>query len=529
MSLEAEMGTRNSPRSRLPRKAAGLLIGACAVASIGYLGRETIPFRPEKADNPLTSTAHRATLRIVVTERGNIESTVTVDGICELFGHQNKIIELVPEGTRVELGQVVCRFDSSEIDKNIAQQEIKAKQARSKIDTSKQQLEIDRNKAEADIIAAEVEKTVAGLTKEMYEKGTNPAEIDEAQAKIQLAKKDFEKTQAEYEQMEGLVKKGFRSPSQLRQLESSLAQFKHQKSSEERKLTVKKEYEYKKTTAENTAKVNQASKKVDQMKATLRAQLAKNESEVEAATSTFTIEDQQLKEYQKQKDRTVMKAGQGGILAYANDRWYDPSSQIREGAMVYSRQKIFTIPDLSKLQVKVNVHESLVKKIKPGQKAEVRVDSSPNLVLIGTVKTVSNLADSNRNFMSGGGKEYPTVVTIDETPPDAGLKPGMTSEVKIKVNEIADALLVPIQAVAEHKGDFFAFVATDDGYEPRKVKPGETDEKYVEILDGLKEGERVALDARNRASVEFKDDEEEKESEKSKPTSPSPGAAPAPG
>ena len=70
--------------------------------------------------------------------------------------------------------------------------------------------------------------------------------------------------------------------------------------------------------------------------------------------------------------------------------------------MVYSRQKIFSLPDMTSMQVKVNIHESLVKKIKPGQMAEIRVDAFPNLVLIGKVKTVSQLADSNRGWMSGG-------------------------------------------------------------------------------------------------------------------------------
>ncbi|HEX8203643.1 MAG TPA: efflux RND transporter periplasmic adaptor subunit, partial [Isosphaeraceae bacterium] len=367
---------------------------------VGSYGR-VAPWLGRAADDgPLTAVASRATLRIFVTERGSLESTITVDGVCELMGVQNKIIALVAEGTKVEKGQVVCRFDSSEIDKNIAQQEIKAKQAHAKIQTSKQQLEIDRNKAEADIIAAEVEFKVAQLTLEMFEKGTNPADIDEAQSKISLASKEYEKAKEEYDQMQGLVKKGFRSPAQLRALENTLAQYKFQKSSEERRLTVKKDYEAKKTNVENMAKVDQASKKIGQMKATLTATLVKDQSEVESAVATHTIEDQQLKEFQAQKEKTVIKAEQAGIVAYANDRWYDPSSQVREGATVYSRQKIFSLPDLSNMQVKVNVHESLVKKIRPGLTAEIRVDAFPNLVLTGVVKTVSNLADSNRGWMS---------------------------------------------------------------------------------------------------------------------------------
>ena len=241
-------------------------------------------------------------------------------------------------------------------------------------------------------------------------------------------------------------------------------------------------------------------------KATAIAQVAKANSEYEAAKATYTIEEQQLKEFLSQMDKAVIKAAQAGVVAYANDRWYDPSSQIREGAMVYARQKIFSLPDMTSMQVKVNIHESLVKKIKPGQMAEIRVDAFPNLVLIGKVKTVSQLADSNRGYMSGGVKEYSTVVTVEKMP-EEDLKPGMTAEVKIKAGELSNVLMVPVQAVAEHKGEFFAFVDRPPVIERRKVKVGDTNEKMVQVLDGLKEGERVTLDARSRAVAEFKLDE----------------------
>src|SRR5262249_25197782 len=184
------------------------------------------------------------------------------------------------------------------------------------------------------------------------------------------------------------------------------------------------------------------------------------------------------------------------------------TGQLRGGARFYYRQKIFSIPDLTGMRVKVNIHESFIKKVKAGQKAEIRVDAFPNLILSGTVKTVSNLADSERGWMNGGVKEYGTTVDVNGKP-EEGLKPGMTAEVKILIQEIRNALVVPIQAVAAHKGEFFAFVSGLRGYEPCKVKVGETDEKFVEIIDGLKDGDRVAIDARSRAAAYFKEDEKE--------------------
>ena len=83
----------------------------------------------------------------------------------------------------------------------------------------------------------------------------------------------------------------------------------------------------------------------------------------------------------------------------------------------------------------------------------------------------------------------------------------MTAEVSVLVGELDNVLVVPVQAIAEHKGDFYAFVDVPGKVELRKVKIGENNETHVQILEGSKEGESVALDARLRAAAEFKADE----------------------
>ena len=323
---------------------------------------------------------------------------------------------------------------------------------------------------------------------------------------MRLKKKDVEAESAKLEQYKALMKKGFKTPEDIRIQQSMLAAKELDFSSSEQFLDVKEKYEYKRKTTEFKSKVDQSQKKVEQAVATGKAQVSKAASEYESAKATSDIEQQQLKEYLSQKDKTVMRAEQEGIVSYSNDRYWDASSQVREGATVYSRQKIFSLPDMTRMQVKVNIHESLIKKIKAGQKAEVRIDAFPNVVFVGTVKSVSQLADSSRPWMTGGVKEYTTIVTLDSL---AGqeLKPGMTAEARIMVGELKNVLVVPVQAIAEHKGEFFAYVEEPGGFRRRKLKIGENNEKLVEILDGLKEGESVALDARVRTAAEFKNEE----------------------
>jgi len=496
------------------------------VGLIGGLGYVGLPSWSRGADpnRPKLSPAKRTSLSIVVDERGSLESQFTVDGICELSGYQNKITYLVPEGARVKKGDVVCKFDASEIQKSINQQEIRVKQTLSRVETTQQDMEIQRNAGESSIIAATVELQLAELDLEKFQKGDFPAEYTKQAGEMSLKKKDVESEATKLEQYKSLMKRGFKTTEDVRIQTSMLAAKELDYSSARQFLDVKKNYDHRRKTTELTSRVEQSRKRVSQAKATARAQFLKANSECEAAKATADIEQQQLQEYLNQKEKTVIRAAQAGIVAYANDAAYDASRQIREGATVYSRQKIFSLPDLTRMQVKTNIHESLIKKVQPGQRAEVRIDAFPSTVFTASVQSVAPLADSTRHWLTAGIKEYTTILTIDELHGHE-LKPGMTAETRIMVNDLKDVLVVPLQAVAQQKGAFVAFVDKPEGLEPRKVRIGSSDDKYVEIHEGIAEGESVALDARTRADL---DSEPESDTDGTAP-GPQPGALSQPG
>lgn len=485
-----------------------MALGAGALLGVAYVSADQLGLGKAPVDSPLLVAARTQALEVIVTERGSLESTVTVDGICEVQGGQIKIIYLVPEGNHVQEGDVVCKFDSTEIDKNIAQQQIKTKQATGKVATAKQDIEIQRNDGDSKVSEAKVEERLAKLNLRMYVEGVFKAEIADAEGNLYQNLQKLQDATNKRDQIRELVKKGFRTLEQQRAAENDFNSFTNFVARDRLKLMVKKDYEYEVKTVELQSKADQATSKIQRAIATREAQLAKATGEFEAAEATLNLEQQQLEEFLKQKSKTEIMAAQSGVVAYANEPWYDSSRQIREGALVFMRQKIFSLPDMSNMQIVVNIHESLVKKVKVGQVAEVRIESFPNLVLEGRVKSVAQLADSNRFFDQGGAKVYKTVVTIEKMPEEE-LRPSMTAEVKIRVKTLPSALVVPIQAVAERRGLHYAYVSgLKGGLERRAVKVGETNEKLVQILDGLREGELVALDARKRLDAESRDEDE---------------------
>ena len=83
----------------------------------------------------------------------------------------------------------------------------------------------------------------------------------------------------------------------------------------------------------------------------------------------------------------------------------------------------------------------------------------------------------------------------------------MTAEARIRVGELSDTLVVPVPAVVPKQGQHFCYVLEQSGATRRAVKIGRSTENYVEVLEGLSEGEVVAFDARSRAASDADQDE----------------------
>jgi RND family efflux transporter MFP subunit len=496
-----------SPRRLQSRRLRGLAwklsLAAIGVVLLAWSAKHWLGGNTEAAAE-ITATVKRASLPITVVERGELESSQTVDVRCEVEGYQNKIVSILPEGTHVKKDEVVVRFDAEQLTRNYADQEVKFKQAEGKAKAAKGELEVQTNKAEGEIDKAQTALTLAEIERNKYLEGEYKVEVDDKQGDIKLAERDLHEAQEKLEKHRAMVKKGFQPPQLLQVKELEVAKSQYALSRNKAKLEVLEKFTFKGKQVELQSKADDARREVKRAKSSGKAAVEKTQSDLDAAEVTTRLEKTSLERLKKQLEHTVVKAPQDGILVYSKDRFWDQSARIQPGAMVHFQQTLFSLPDLGKMQVKVKIHEAMVKKLKPGQKAEIRVESAANLLLHGTVEKVATLADSMGYWDERGVKEYVTIVKVDELPPDAGLKPGMTAEVKILVKELPNALVVPVQAVSQKEGQHYAYVIGARGIERREVTVGENNEKFVEIKSGLEEGEKVALDARARIAAETK-------------------------
>jgi HlyD family secretion protein len=136
------------------------------------------------------------------------------------------------------------------------------------------------------------------------------------------------------------------------------------------------------------------------------------------------------------------------------------------------------------------VHETNVDKIAVGQKAKITVDAMPDTSFSGEVLKIAPLPDPG-SFMSNPDlKLYATDVALDG---GQMLRPGMSAKVEIIIAQLKNVLVIPVQCVSNRTGKKICYVQTSSKNEEREIKVGSYNDKFVQILEGLKEGEKVLL------------------------------------
>jgi RND family efflux transporter MFP subunit len=148
------------------------------------------------------------------------------------------------------------------------------------------------------------------------------------------------------------------------------------------------------------------------------------------------------------------------------------------------------ISDLSRIFVLAAVDESDIGQVRPGQRVKVTVDAYRNREFTGEVVRISPRGVNVSNVVT-------FEVKIEVTAPDKELlRPEMTATVEILIDERADALLVPTDALFRRGGKTWATVVAAGGTRTdREVSPGIGDGRRTEVLAGLAAGDTVLVQA----------------------------------
>lgn len=425
-----------------------LTIGVVVVAAIAATFVPKAISLPEPGPK-LTHTIARGDLIVTVTEQGTLESSNNTEIKCRVRGW-SMVIWVVDGGTEVEAGDELVRLDTKAIEDAVSLQTTNVHTARATLERSK----------------AEVAKAEIAIP--AYLEGSYRSELQALERWRTIAEANLETAKKNLANSEKLFKRGY--VNQL-EVESNAL------------MVTQAELELK--VRENAIEVLNKYTKEMRLE-TLKGNLTASKSKLEADLAGLEMDEKRLKRAQEELEQCVIKAERSGLVIYPSAAEWKETPDITEGANVRKDQVLLLMPDLSKMQVKVGIHESIVDRVKPGQIARITL---PDQMIEGKVSSVASVTKP-AGWWTGNVVKYDTII---ELPPVDGLKPGMSAEVEVILDRHEDVLTIPVAAVVETAKGEFCWVKTDDGVERRSLTLGDTDDSFIVVENGLKEGDAVVL------------------------------------
>jgi HlyD family secretion protein len=265
------------------------------------------------------------------------------------------------------------------------------------------------------------------------------------------------------------------------------------------------------------------------------AQLGLDTAMVELEAQQHAVEQYRSALQRAEDDlaRTTIRSPMDGTVIQLNA---EQGETVVPGSTNLPGSVIMTVADMSVLLAEVEVSEVDVVNVDLGQDAEVKVDA------LGTEPQqghVVEIATSGRRDPTQGTIRFRVKVALDD--PDPALRPAMTAKVDILTATSEDTITAPIQAVVKRALDDageevegtaakgieesdVVYVIADGKAAVRAVETGISDELYVEIINGLSDGQEVIigpyrtlknLHAGDAVKVEEKKADQEEEDEES--------------
>jgi len=498
-----------------------IVLGASAVVLVGAvvavwagLGRTG----PGETVVGETAVAMRGPLVVTIAESGEVESKRSVDIRCEVEG-KSTIIWVIEEGTVVQKGDKLVELDAAELEETVRTQEMKYKTAKAAFEKAEKAYLIQQSTRESMLAAAALDVKFSLLDLQKYLGidlanfviqnegrvtfadlvdrddlgGEALQELRQMESAIDLAGEELQRAEDKVVWTRRLFERGYVTGSELKADELAAKRRQAELDQAKTSLDLFRRYTFPKQAEKAYRDWLEFKREYDRVDARTQSELDSAKATLDNNRDALALEEERLAKVRDQLAKTTITAPQAGMVVYdtgGGSRFRD-APPMEVGSTVFHQQTLIKLPDMSEMNVKVKLHESVVKQASVGAPAFITIDALPKQRLTGKVSKIAVMPDRQNWFLNPDIKTYTTEITLDHTP--EGLKPGMSAQVEILVARRDDALQVPIAAVHVDKGFQVVYVKTPTGVDTRRVEVGLTNDQNVEVLKGLAQGEEVYL------------------------------------
>ncbi len=428
-------------------------LGIVALAPICLAALYAVRSAP--IDDPaLAWTVDRGDVVADLVEPGTLRAAGSITYRSPVNGRELEIVELAPEGLRVEAGGLIARLESRDLEADLRRAE-----------DDVHDIEFARQVADLELLeaTADYESTIDG---------EDALALEESSTSLALTERKVERLRREVRNLEPLLEKGFITGDELDRSQAELEAAEAELSMARRRAGV---------LVERTHPLNQRRAEL---------QLAQKRAQRDGVNRRLSAARRRVAEIAGLIERSAIRAVGPGLVVHEEFMASSPRRKVRLGDRVTPSQGIARVVEVDRMLVDTSVPERSVHRVRPGLPVTVRLEAFPDLRLAGRVTAMGVLARTTRDRMVET-RRFDVTVALDPT--DAELRPEMTARVDIRVGERRDVIRLPVSALFEREGLTVVDVLGGGGVETRQVEIGEQNQRFAEVLAGVAEGEQVML------------------------------------
>jgi HlyD family secretion protein len=189
--------------------------------------------------------------------------------------------------------------------------------------------------------------------------------------------------------------------------------------------------------------------------------------------------------------RMTLRAPQGGVVSLVQSWRPEGPSVFKPGDRAWPGALVAELPDLATLRVSARVDETERGRIRVGQSVNVQCEAIPDRQFTGHIDQISAIASTDFSAGWPFPKNFTVQVALDQN--DGRIKPGMSAQISILVDTVANALTIPAQAAFQKSGRTVAYILQGSKFEERTITVARRSGERVLVANGLQAGDRIAL------------------------------------
>lgn len=433
-----------------------------------------------------------ANFRLEMERQGIVEPAKSKEVRSQCYW-KTQILSIVPEGTWVQEGDVVCVLDSAEIEEYARSRESILIRYRGLLDNALHDEKMQSTDSERTLSAAEFKFNEARENYRVYNQANFPDSVSKLEDDLRLQNSRLASLQDDAGHTERLWLMGISRSSEMSKTSLALMNAEQKQSELQNQLDLLTEFTHPRSSLKLDYSRTNAARNV------VRTQL-KNSLSATKARLTRLAWERRVRIYEKYHKRALdsieactLRAPQSGQVIYGNS-WWERSrgiTRIEEGKTVRREQKVFEVPAPRKMKVSVPVDEALVYKVHQGMDLKISPMGYPDVEVAGRIRSVARYPKPRSRY-TPGIKDY--WVDVELMPTEEQFKylsPKTDVSVRFVLEDTSDQLVIPRDAITGVSGHNFVFVMENNELVSRKVELGMANQEQVCIKSGLVEGDKL--------------------------------------